>query len=105
MGKRSISYDRLESLSSSSDTEIRHLSQIVQNMKERLESLERTQTELLDQVNSLKKEKRNLGNIEKKDDQRSGRAKYSCTMCNAKFSKANLLQKHRKKVHKAAYNI
>ena len=31
--------------------------------------------------------------------------KYACTMCEAKFSKAQDLQNHRKEIHKAAYNI
>lgn len=48
-------YDQLDSLSSSTNTEISRLSVIVKNLKERVESLERNQTELMDKLNALKK--------------------------------------------------
>jgi hypothetical protein len=48
-------YDQLDSLSSSSNPEISRLSLILRNLKERVESLERNQTELMDKLNSLKK--------------------------------------------------
>ena len=50
-------YNQLDSLASSNNTEISRLSIIVKNLKERLESLERNQTELMDKLNDLKKEK------------------------------------------------
>jgi predicted nucleic acid-binding Zn-ribbon protein len=48
-------YDQLDSLSSSSNAEISQLSVIVKNLTERLESLERNQTELMDKLNALEK--------------------------------------------------
>jgi septation ring formation regulator EzrA len=48
-------YDQLDSLSSSSNAEISRLSVIVKNLKERLESLERNQTEIMDKLNALEK--------------------------------------------------
>jgi septation ring formation regulator EzrA len=48
-------YDQLDSLSSSSNMEISRLSVIVMNLKERVESLERNQTELMDKLNALDK--------------------------------------------------
>ncbi len=48
-------YDQLDSLSSSPNTEISRLSVIVKNLKERVESLERNQTELMDKINAMKK--------------------------------------------------
>ena len=50
-------YNQLDSLASSNNTEISRLSVIVKNLKERLESLERNQTELMDKLNDLKKER------------------------------------------------
>lgn len=49
-------YDQLDALTSSNNTEISRLSLIVKNLKERLESLERNQTELMDKLNDLQKE-------------------------------------------------
>jgi hypothetical protein len=49
-------YDQLDALTSSSNTEISRLSLIIKNLKDRLESLERNQTELMDKVNDLQKE-------------------------------------------------
>jgi len=48
-------YDQLDSLSSSSNPEVSRLSVIVKNLKERVESLERNQTELMDRLNAMKK--------------------------------------------------
>lgn len=48
-------YDQLDSLSSSSNVEISRLSVIVKNLKERVESLERNQTELMDKLNAIEK--------------------------------------------------
>ncbi|MEP0825073.1 MAG: hypothetical protein HRF40_06280 [Nitrososphaera sp.] len=48
-------YDQLDSLNSSPNTEISRLSGIVKNLKERVESLERNQTELMDKINAMKK--------------------------------------------------
>ena len=50
-------YDQLDSLTSSSNTEISRLSVIVKNLKERIESLERNQTDLMGKLNELRKEK------------------------------------------------
>jgi len=49
-------YDQLDSLTSSTNTEISRLSLIVKNLRLRLESLERNQTELMDKINELRKE-------------------------------------------------
>lgn len=48
-------YDQLDSLSSSPNAEISRLSVIIKNLKERVESLERNQTELMDKINAVKK--------------------------------------------------
>jgi predicted nucleic acid-binding Zn-ribbon protein len=48
-------YDQLDSLSSSSNAETSQLSVIVRNLKERVESLERNQTELMEKLNALEK--------------------------------------------------
>jgi hypothetical protein len=48
-------YDQLDSLSRSSDREINLLSVIIKNLKERLESLERNQTELMGKINALER--------------------------------------------------
>jgi hypothetical protein len=49
-------YDQLSALASSSNEEIRRLSLIVKNLKERLESVEKNQTDLMDKLNELQKE-------------------------------------------------
>jgi hypothetical protein len=48
-------YDQLDSLSSSPNAEISRLSVIIKNLKERVESLERNQTELMDKLNAIKR--------------------------------------------------
>lgn len=48
-------YDQLDSLGSSPNAEISRLSIIIKNLRERVESLERNQTELMDKLNSLEK--------------------------------------------------
>lgn len=48
-------YDQLDSLSSSPNAEISRLSVIVKNLKERIESLERNQTDLMDKLNAMEK--------------------------------------------------
>ena len=48
-------YDQLDSLSSSTNAEISRLSIITKNLKDRVESLERNQTELMDKINALGK--------------------------------------------------
>ena len=50
-------YDQLDSLSSSSNMEISLLSVIIKNLKERIESLERNQTDLMDKINAFEREK------------------------------------------------
>jgi septation ring formation regulator EzrA len=49
-------YDQLSALTSSSNEEISRLSIIVKNLKERLESIEKNQTGLMDKINELRKE-------------------------------------------------
>lgn len=49
-------YDQLDSLSSSNNAEISRLSIIIKNLKLRIESLERNQTELMDKINELEKD-------------------------------------------------
>ena len=50
-------YDQLDSLSSSANAEISQLSIIINNLKERVESLERNQTELMDKLNNATKKR------------------------------------------------
>jgi FtsZ-binding cell division protein ZapB len=52
-------YDQLDALSSSSNMEISLLSVIIKNLKERVESLERNQTDLMDKFNAFERE--NIG--------------------------------------------
>ena len=48
-------YSQLDALASSNNTEISRLSLIIRNMKDRLESLEKNQTELMDKINDLER--------------------------------------------------
>ena len=50
-------YDQLDALSSSSNMEISLLAVIIKNLKERVQSLERNQNDLMDKINTLEKEK------------------------------------------------
>jgi FtsZ-binding cell division protein ZapB len=50
-------YDQLDALSSSSNMEISLLSVIIKNLKERVQSLERNQTDLMDKINAFEREK------------------------------------------------
>jgi hypothetical protein len=50
-------YDQLDALTSSSVMEISRLSLIVKNLRQRVESLEKNQTELMDKINELEKRK------------------------------------------------
>jgi hypothetical protein len=50
-------YDQLDSLTSSNNMEISRLSLIVKNLRQRLESLEKNQTELMDEMNDMRKER------------------------------------------------
>ena len=50
-------YDQLDALSSSSNMEISRLSVIIKDLKERIQSLERNQTDLMDKINTLEREK------------------------------------------------
>jgi FtsZ-binding cell division protein ZapB len=52
-------YDQLDALSSSSNMEISLLSVIIKDLKRRVESLERNQTDLMDKINTLERE--NIG--------------------------------------------
>jgi hypothetical protein len=49
-------YDQLDSLTSSTNIEISRLSLIVKNLRLRVESLERNQTELMDKINELQRD-------------------------------------------------
>jgi predicted nucleic acid-binding Zn-ribbon protein len=48
-------YDQLDSLSSSANAEISRLSVVIRNLNERVESLERNQTAIMDKLNTMKK--------------------------------------------------
>lgn len=48
-------YSQLDSLASSHNTEISRLSLIIRNLKDRLESLEKNQTELMDKIKELER--------------------------------------------------
>jgi predicted nucleic acid-binding Zn-ribbon protein len=48
-------YSQLDSLASSNNTEISRLSLIIRNLKDRLESLEKNQTELMDKIKELER--------------------------------------------------
>jgi FtsZ-binding cell division protein ZapB len=50
-------YDQLDALSSSSNMEISLLSVIIKDLKERVQSLERNQTDLMDKINAFEREK------------------------------------------------
>lgn len=50
-------YDQLDTLSFSSNMEISRLSVIIKNLKERVEPLERNQTDLVDKIDVLEREK------------------------------------------------
>ncbi len=50
-------YDQLDALSSSSNMEISQLSVIIKNLKECVQSLESNQTDLMDKINTLEREK------------------------------------------------
>ena len=49
-------YDQLDSLTSSTNMEISRLSLIIKNLRLRLESLEKNQTDLMDKINELQNE-------------------------------------------------
>ena len=48
-------YSQLDSLASSNNTEISRLSIIIRNLKDRLESLEKNQTELMDKIKDIER--------------------------------------------------
>jgi predicted nucleic acid-binding Zn-ribbon protein len=50
-------YDQLDALRSSSSMEISQLSVIIKDLKERVQSLESNQTDLMDKINALEREK------------------------------------------------
>ncbi len=50
-------YDQLDALSSSSNVEISRLSVIIKDLKQRIESLESNQTDLMDKINAFEREK------------------------------------------------
>ena len=50
-------YDQLDALSSSSNMEISLLSVIIKDLKERVQSVERNQTDLMDKINAFEREK------------------------------------------------
>jgi stress-induced morphogen len=92
-------YDQLSWLASSSNGEISRLSIIVKDLKERLESIEKDQHDLLDKVNSIEAE------LHPHKRGRRKSSKYACDMCSARFKDSKHLQSHRKGVHGAPYNI
>ncbi len=49
-------YDQLDALTSSPNIEISRLSLILKDMRQRIESLEKNQTDLMDKINELQKE-------------------------------------------------
>jgi chromosome segregation ATPase len=49
-----IEYDELKSLMQSPNHEINSLAEILNNIKERLEAIERRQNEILDEIHKLK---------------------------------------------------
>jgi len=49
-------YDQLDALSSSSNMEISLLSVIIKDLKERVQSVERNQTDLMDKIHDLERE-------------------------------------------------
>jgi hypothetical protein len=49
-------YDQLDALSSTSNTEINRFSVIIKDLRKRVESLERNQTDLMDKINTLERE-------------------------------------------------
>jgi methyl-accepting chemotaxis protein len=49
-----IEYDELKSLMQSSNHEINSLAEIVDNIKDRLEAIERRQNEILDEIHKIK---------------------------------------------------
>ena len=53
----SRAYDQLDALSSSSNMEISLLSVIIKDLKERVQSVERNQTDLMDKINTFEREK------------------------------------------------
>ena len=48
-------YSQLDSLATSNNTEISRLSIIIRNLKDRLESLEKNQTELMDKIKDIER--------------------------------------------------
>ena len=52
MGERE--YDKLDSLTQSRNSEVSSLAEIVGNIRDRLEALERRQNEILDEIHKLK---------------------------------------------------
>jgi predicted nucleic acid-binding Zn-ribbon protein len=58
-------YDQLDSLTSSTNMEISRLSIIVKNLRIRLESLEKNQTDLMDKLNEVQ---RKMDDEEENDD-------------------------------------
>jgi hypothetical protein len=50
----SIEYDELRPLMRSSNSEIKVLAEILDNVKDRLEALEKRQVEILDEIHKLK---------------------------------------------------
>ena len=58
-------YDQLDSLTSSSNMEISRLNLIVKNLRIRLASLEKNQTDLMDKINEMQKK---IGDPDDNDD-------------------------------------
>jgi hypothetical protein len=102
-----VDYSQVDYLASSPNPEIGRLSMMVKDLRERVQSLEEGQTQLLDKLNSMQK-KGSKGadhSTTARSRTRKKFSKYACDLCLAKFSHPAMLQKHRKQAHKAPYNI
>jgi hypothetical protein len=104
--KKRRKYSQLDSLTASRNAEISRLSIIVKSLEERLESIEESHNDLLHKVNALDARMNAFhvrSHAAKPESRRPSR--YACDMCGAKFKDSKHLQQHRKKAHKAPYNI
>lgn len=101
-----VDYSQIDYLASSPNPEIGRLSVMVKDLRERIQSLEEGQTQLLDKINSMQKRSKDPSrNATAKALTKKKPSKYSCDLCLARFSYPAMLQKHRKQAHKAPYNI
>lgn len=100
-----VDYSQIDYLASSPNPEIGRLSMMVKDLRERVQSLEEGQTQLLDKLNSMQKGSKGTGHTATARSRTKKKpSKYACDLCLAKFSHPAMLQKHRKQAHKAPYN-